>query len=62
MLKTILIVVAIILGSLLFGGIAFTLIGYLFSGLSHICDWIASGLKWLGGVCDWIGFDGLLGL
>lgn len=58
-IKWLIIIVAILIGTIFFGSIVLSLAGYMFDFLAMLMDWLAIASRWLAKVLDIFGFTGI---
>lgn len=56
--KVLIVVGCVAIGTIFFGSIVFTLLGYTFDFLSTLMDWLATASRWLAKLVDIFGFTG----
>ena len=58
-IKWLIIIAAILVGTIFFGSIVLSLAGYMFDFLSMFMNWLAVACRWLAKVLDIFGFTGI---
>lgn len=58
-IKWLIIIGAILIGTIFFGSIVLSLAGYMFDFLATLMDWLAIASRWLAKVLDIFGFTGI---
>lgn len=58
-IKWLIIIGAILIGTIFFGSIVLSLAGYMFDFLAMLMEWLAIASRWLAKVLDIFGFTGI---
>ena len=58
-IKWLIIIGAILIGTIFFGSIVLSLAGYMFDFLAMLMEWLAIACRWLAKVLDIFGFTGI---